>query len=302
MILEVIRQLSVGLEPFKKLGMGDVAGDDQRARQRQARGDGMTAEGLEYFRHRPVEVDRHGRNIFISACLGEEARRITLEFLDKDPFGRNLGKRLPVGRTGHTDSDGAGRAMPWQPDDPYIVTVVFPAELRTDTQVPRDLQDLHLPFGVAPGMAKFVALRRQAVKRPDRGLLDRFQRCFGRRAANHHREVIGRACRGAQIEYRRADELAKRLRVQHRLGFLVKEGLVGRAAALLDEGKSVFHPLSGIKIDLCRQVGRRVDLVEHACRGKLRIAKIAFLVGVVDATREGFGIVAGHENMVTARS
>ena len=80
--------------------------------------------------------------------------------------------------------------MPRQPDDAHIMAVIFAAKLRTDPKVASDLQDFGFPFGVAPGMAKFVALRRQAVKRPDRGLLDRFQR-YRRRAANHHREVIG---------------------------------------------------------------------------------------------------------------
>ena len=62
----------------------------------------------------------------------------------------------------------------------------------------------------------------------------------------------------------------------------MEEGLVRRPAAFLDEGKFVLGALAGIEVDLRRQVGGGVDLVEHAGRGELRIAEIALLVGVID--------------------
>ena len=46
--------------------------------------------------------------------------------------------------------------------------------------------------------------------------------------------------------------------------FWCKEGLVGRSAAFLDEGKFIFKALAGIEFDLRRKVGGGVDFFKHA--------------------------------------
>ena len=190
--------------------------------------------------------------------------------------------------------------MARQPDNPHIMAVIFAAELRADAEIARDLQDFGFPFRIAPGMAEAVAFGWQPVKGADRGLFHRLQIIFGRGAANDDGKVIGRAGRCAQIEDCRFDEVTKPFRVQHRFGFLVKEGLVGRPAAFLNEGEFIFGALAGIEIDLRWQVGGGVDLFEHAGRGELRIAKIAFLIGIIDAARQCFTVVTCYKDPVAA--
>ena len=81
---------------------------------------------------------------------------------------------------------------------------------------------------------------------------------------------------------------------QQRRRRLEQEGLVGRAAALGDEQEfvGVLALALGIDVDLRRQVGRGVLLLEHRERRDLRIAQIALEIGVGDALAERRLVVA----------
>ena len=79
---------------------------------------------------------------------------------------------------------------------------------------------------------------------------------------------------------------------QERRRRLEEEGLVGRAAALGDEEEFVGVLALGIDLDLRRQVGSRVALLEHRERRELRIAQVALEVGVADALGDGALVIA----------
>ena len=300
MIPEIVGKASLGLQFFQHLGVGDVPRHDQRAGQRQPSGNRMLAQRRKDVGHRPAQVDGHRRHLVRLVGLRKEAGRVTLKPLNKNALGCDLRQCLPVGRAGHANADGAGRAMARQADHPYIMAVILPAELSADAKLAGDLQDFGFPGGVAPGMAKAVAFGWQAVQRADRGLLHCLQIIFSRGAADDDGKVVGRAGRGAKVEDRRFDEIAKPVRVQHRLCLLVKEGLVGRPAALLDEGEFILGALAGIEVDLRRKVGAGVDLFEHAGGGKLRIAQIALQIGIKDPARQCLAVIACDQNPVAA--
>ncbi len=54
----------------------------------------------------------------------------------------------------------------------------------------------------------------------------------------------------------------------------------------------------GQQVDLGRQIGRGVFLLEHLQRGDLRVAEVFFLIGVEDAGGEGGGIVAVGQHVL----
>ena len=56
---QVLRHLLAGVEPLLDLGVRDVAGDDQRAGQREPGLDRVLRQLGEDLGHRPVEVDLH---------------------------------------------------------------------------------------------------------------------------------------------------------------------------------------------------------------------------------------------------
>ena len=112
--------------------------------------------------------------------------------------------------------------------------------------------------------------------------------------------MVGRAGRSAQILDVGTDELGERLLVEQRLGLLVEEGLVGRAAALGDEEEFVLHAgLAAVDVNLCREVRSRVLLVNHREGDHLRIAEVALLVGLVDAAGDAAGVVGAGPYVLT---
>ena len=113
-----------------------------------------------------------------------------------------------------------------------------------------------------------------------------FSAVLGARAADHDREVIGRARGGAERAQLLVEEREQALRVQERLGLLVQVALVRRAAALGHEQELVGVAVVGVELDLRRQVGAGVLLLVHVERRELRVAQVARLVGLEDAARE----------------
>ena len=88
------------------------------------------------------------------------------------------------------------------------------------------------------------------------------------------------------------DEFRERLLVQQRLGLLVEEGLVGRAAALGDEEEFVLHAgFAAVDVDLGREVRARILFVGHREGHDLRVAQVAVLIGFVNAPGDALGVV-----------
>src|SRR5579859_774673 len=176
--------------------------------------------------------------------------------------------------------------MTWQADHADIVAEILAAELRADAGLARESQHLRLESGVAESLAELAAGSRQRVEIAATRKLHRLERELRRRAADYDREVIGRTGRGAEGADLLVDELHQRLRVQHRLGLLVEERLVGGAAALGDEEQVVLVALVGEEIDLRRQIVAGVHLLVHREWRDLAVAQICLGEGLPDAGRE----------------
>ena len=79
-----------------------------------------------------------------------------------------------------------------------VVAEVPAAELGADSEPAGQAEHLLLELAVAIGLAVAVALERQGVEIAAAGELDRLQIHLGRGAADHDREVVGRACSRAE--------------------------------------------------------------------------------------------------------
>ena len=129
-------------------------------------------------------------------------------------------------------------------------------------------------------------MRRQVVEILGRGELHRLHRQLGRGAADHDRQVIGRARRGAERQHLLLEERHHAVVGEDRRRRLEQERLVGRAAALGDEQELVGVLALGVDLDLRRHVVAGVLLLEHRDRRELRIAQVALQVGVARALGE----------------
>ena len=298
MLLEVFGHRLALVEHLLDAGVGDVAGDDQRAAQIQARLDRVFRENRTHFVHALVEVDVHGRGH--RGSLGrQEARGILLQLFEEDALGRDLGLDVAVGRAAHADGHGARSRMARSADHPHVVHEVLAAELGADAALAADFQHLLLPFQVAEAAAALVARGGQLVEVAGRSLLHRRKAHLGRRAADADGQVVGRTGRRAEVEDMLLDEFRERLLVQQRFGLLVEEGLVGRAAALGDEEELVLHAgLAAVDVDLRGKVRARVLLVGHRKGNHLRIAQVTVLVGLVNAPGDALGVVGPRPDIL----
>ena len=157
--------------------------------------------------------------------------------------------------------------MPGEADDADVVAEVFAAELRADADVPGHFEHLLLHADVAECMRGLAALGRQRIEILGGRQLARFEAQLRRRAADHDREMVGRARGGAEGFDPRLEIREQLLRVQNRARFLEQEELVRRAAALGDEHQmqlvGVVMARRGHDVELDRQVVAGVDLLEH---------------------------------------
>ncbi len=182
--------------------------------------------------------------------------------------------------------------MPRQADHAHVVAEILAAELRADAEALRHLQHLGLHREIAERVAVLAPLRRQVVEILGRGELDGLHRQLGRGAADHDRQVIGRARRGAERQHLLLQERRHAVVRQDRGRRLEQERLVGRAAALGDEQQLVFVLALRVDLDLRRHIRARVLLLEHADRRELRIAQVLLQVRVARALRERGLVVA----------
>jgi hypothetical protein len=135
-VLEVLRQALAAVEALLQLRVGDVAGDDERARQREPRLDRVLRELRADLGHR-----RRGR----SSPRRRRARRATRSGRYRagsvsscsrnTPSAVILPQDLAVGGAGDADADGAGRAVARQADDAHVVAEVLAAELGADADL-----------------------------------------------------------------------------------------------------------------------------------------------------------------------
>ncbi|MGX1314227.1 hypothetical protein RKD24_004346 [Streptomyces calvus] len=302
-VLQVLRHLLAGVQPLLDLGVRDVAGHDQRTGQRQPGLHRVLGELREDVVHRLVQVDLHDVTVGVELLvrrLRQEPRRVRLQLLQEHALGGDLRDGLAVGGAGHGDGDRAGRAVPRQPDHAHVVAEVLAAELRADADLLRQLEDLLLQLLVPEAVAERRALGGDLVQVVRGGVLGGLQRVLGRRTADDDRQVVRRAGGRAQ----RTDLLLQELHhgglVQDRLGLLVEERLVGRAAALGHEQELVGAAVGRVQLDLRREVGAGVLLLPHGQRRHLRVAQVQVLVRVVDAPGQGLLVAALGQHVLAA--
>ena len=137
---------------------------------------------------------------------------------------------------------------------------------------------------------------RQRVEVARRRQLDGLHAEFGRGAADHDRQMIGRARRGAQGQHLLLQERQHAVFCQHRRRRLEQKTLVGAAAALGHEHELVGVIALGIDLALRRHVVGGVFLLIHRQRRHLRIAQIAAQIGVARALgQRGLVVAVGDD-------
>ena len=298
-VFEIIGQSLAGIHAFLEFGVGNVAGDDERAVEQHARGHGMPSQLGEDRGHWLVQVDAHNLVVLDRAgARGDEAAGIGFELFEPDAVFVDLGFDVAVGGAGHAEADGAAGTVARQTDDAHVEGEILAAELRADAAVLGDLEDELLRLQIAEGAAFFVTGGGKVVVVFGRGELDGFQAGLGAGATYDEGEVIGRAGGGAEVGELVGDELFEALGVEQRLCLLKEERLVGRAAAFGDEEEFILGTFGGVEVDLRRQVGAGVDLVEHVQRRGLRITQVFLGVGLVDALGNKLGVVGAGPDLL----
>ena len=182
--------------------------------------------------------------------------------------------------------------MSWHPHDPHVVAEVLAAKLCPNPDLLTHLEHLGLHGQIAEGLTVLVALGRQAVEIARAGELGQLEGVLGRGAADDEGEVVGRAGGRADHTQFVVDKGAQPLRGQQSTGLLEEKALVGRAAAFGHEHELIGHALFGENLDLGREVGAGVLLLEHAQRGQLAVAEIGLPIGLGNAGRDRGLVVA----------
>ena len=173
-------------------------------------------------------------------------RRIVLELFQEHAVAGDLAERLAVGRARYAEPDRQRGAVARQPDHAHVVTEIFAAELRADAERLRHLLNFLLHLLVAEGVAVLGAVLGQRVVIFAGGELDRLHGHFGRGAADHDGEMVGRAGGGAERQHFFFQERQQPFARQDRRRRLEQKRFVGRAAALGDEQKLVGGVMLGM--------------------------------------------------------
>ena len=113
-VLEILRQVLAGVEALLELGVGDVAGHDHGAGERQAGLDRKLAElGSQLLHAHRIEVDLDNVSAQIArGDLRQVLGRIGLELFEEDAVARDLGLGLAVGRARDPDADRTRGPVP----------------------------------------------------------------------------------------------------------------------------------------------------------------------------------------------
>ena len=237
--------------------------------------------------------------------VGQEPGRVGLQLLDEHALGGDLAEHLTVGRARHGDGDRQGGTVAGQAHHPHVVAEVLAAELGTDAELPGQLEHLLLQLGVAEAVAGGgIPGLRELVEVLGARVLGCLEGELGAGAADDDGQVVRGAGSGAEAAQLLVEEAHHRVGVEHGLGLLEQEGLVGAATTLGHEEELVGALVPGggvgVELDLGRQVGAGVALVPRRDRGHLGVAQVQPGVGVVDPTAHGFLVAPGRQHVLTA--
>ena len=290
MVLEVLRHCLTGIQTRFDLRMRDVTTYDDRAVETQACTDRIFRQDLADVCHRLVEVDTNGIAFAgLTQLRRDEGSRVIIEFLDPDTVFVDLTFDITVGRTRNTQTDRTGSTVTRQTNDAYVMRHIFTAELRTQTNLVRLLQQLLLELDITESTSGLVAGSRQTVIEMRRSQFDGQQVLLRRRTADDDGDMIRRTSsrtEGFHLLHEEGDECTRVL--DTRFGLLVEIGLVRRTATLGHTEETVLRSFGSLEIDLRRQVTFRIHLVIHVQRRVLRIAQVTLRIGIIDASAQRF--------------
>mmetsp|Transcript_13789 Transcript_13789/g.40850 ORF Transcript_13789/g.40850 Transcript_13789/m.40850 type:complete len:298 (+) Transcript_13789:36-929(+) len=146
-VLYVFGKSFAGVEALLQLRVRDVARHDERAAEGQPCAHGVLRQHRADLVHGLIKVDLHHLSGELAVRHLRQVRSdVRLELLEEHAVLRDLSLALPVRRAADADADGARGAVARQAHDAHVVAEVLAAELRADAQLPRELQDLLLPF------------------------------------------------------------------------------------------------------------------------------------------------------------
>ena len=299
-ILHVLRQILTLVKAFLQAGVRNIAGHNDGARERDARGNRVLGEFSADRLHRLVEVDLNGLAFAgLAVFLRNEFARVGVELFNPEAVLVDLALDVAVRRAAHAHADRTASAVTRQTDHADVVGHVLAAELSTQTNVPGFFEKLLFEFHVAEGAARFVTGRREVVVVVGGSKLHGEKVLLSGGTAHDEGDVVRRAgsrAEGLHLFNEEGNELG---RIQNSLRFLIEVGLVGRAAALADAQELVFHAFGGFDVDLSRKVALRVHFVVHRERGVLRITQVFFRIGLVDALGNRFFIAETGPDALT---
>mmetsp|Transcript_89174 Transcript_89174/g.277220 ORF Transcript_89174/g.277220 Transcript_89174/m.277220 type:complete len:556 (-) Transcript_89174:395-2062(-) len=288
-LLDVVRQAFPVIDHLLHPSMRNVARDNDGPREGQARLHRIPAQELEVLLHGVVQVNLDDLSTAVQRTLlhvGQVLGGLPLQLLEEDALLRDPGLGLAVGGAGDADADRAGGAVPGQPDHADVMHEVLSTVLRSDAQVLGYVLDLCLPLEVAECSPSSAAGGGKPVQVLAAGQLDRLQIHVSGQATDDESQVVRRARGRAYVRDLLGNELREGLLVQRAFSLLEKLRLIGTATAFCNEQEVVCVALLRHHVDLGRQVGPCVRLLEHGLRGHLRVPQVPFGVRLVDAPRE----------------
>ena len=188
--------------------------------------------------------------------------------------------------------------MTRQADHTDVVSKIFAAELCSETDLARCFKQFLLQFHVAESMSELIALSGQRVQIFHRCLLHHLEILLGRSTTDHKRNVIRRTRGSAKSLHFLHQERHQSLGIDGSLGLLIEICLVGRAAALCHKQEMILVALTGVDVDLRRQITSGIDFVIHVQRSVLRIAQIVLCICLVDTVRQLLLVVASGPHLL----
>lgn len=163
-LLEVVGQITVLFEVFFHLGVGHIAGDDDRTTERNGGRDGILAECSEGVFHAQIEVDFYALEFPVAVGLRNKSAGIFFEFFEENAVFGDLGFGLSICRAGNPDADRAGSAVTRQAYHADIEREVFSTKLRADTDVASHFKQFGFEFDIAKCLAVTVSGGGQGIE------------------------------------------------------------------------------------------------------------------------------------------
>lgn len=132
----------------------------------------------------------------------------------------------------------------------------------------------------------------QLVEIFNRSFLHDFKILLSRSSADNDGDMIRRTGSRAECLHLLDKERNESLRVDKSLCLLIEISLVGRTAALRYEQEFILIAITGMNINLRREITSGIDLVIHIQGGVLAIAEIIGSICVIHTVRDIFLIVS----------